>query len=59
MSLDQQHAMAALAGVSPRTLRYYEERGIFAPTGHTSGGERRYGANDVARLQRIIEMVSA
>lgn len=48
--------VAALAGVSPRTLRYYEERGIFAPTGHTSGGERRYGPDDVARLQRIIEL---
>ena len=47
---------AAMAGVSTRTLRYYEERGIFQPTVHTAGGERRYAAEDVAQLQRILEL---
>jgi MerR family transcriptional regulator, repressor of the yfmOP operon len=48
--------VAAQAGVSSRTLRYYEERGIFQPSVHTSGGERRYGPEDVAQLRRILEL---
>lgn len=47
---------AARAGVSPRTLRYYEELGLLAPSGHTAGGERRYQAKDLARLDRILEL---
>ena len=47
---------AALAGVSTRTLRYYEERGIFTPTGHTAGGERRYRPEDADQLKRILEL---
>jgi DNA-binding transcriptional MerR regulator len=48
--------LAAMAGVSCRTLRYYEERGIFTPAGHTAGGERRYEAEDLAQLRRILEL---
>ncbi|MGH7904810.1 MAG: MerR family transcriptional regulator [Candidatus Dormibacteraceae bacterium] len=47
---------ASLAGVSARTLRYYEERGIFTPTGHTAGGERRYREEDAGQLKRILEL---
>lgn len=47
---------AARAGVSPRTLRYYEELGLLSPSGHTAGGERRYQAEDLARLDRILEL---
>lgn len=48
--------VAAQAGVSPRTLRYYEERGIFRPAVHTAGGERRYQPGAVAELRRILEL---
>lgn len=48
--------LAALAGVSRRTLRYYEERGLLLPTGRTPGGERRYGPEDFSQLQRILEL---
>ncbi|MHB8339904.1 MAG: MerR family transcriptional regulator [Mycobacteriales bacterium] len=48
--------VAARVGVSTRTLRYYEELGILAPSGYTSGGERRYQAPDLARLERILEL---
>lgn len=48
--------VAAQAGVSPRTLRYYEERGIFRPAVHTAGGERRYQPEAVAELRRILEL---
>ncbi len=47
---------AALAGVSPRTLRYYEELGLLTPPGRTPGGARRYGEADLARLARIREL---
>ncbi len=44
---------AARAGVSARTLRYYQELGLLSPAGTTSGGARRYSETDVARVQRI------
>lgn len=44
---------AARAGVSCRTVRYYEELGLIEPTGHSAGGARRYTDGDVARLLRI------
>jgi DNA-binding transcriptional MerR regulator len=47
---------ATRAGVSPRTLRYYEELGLLAPSLYTAGGERRYTLDDLAHLQRILEL---
>jgi DNA-binding transcriptional MerR regulator len=47
---------AALAGVSVRTLRYYEELGLLAPSAHSPGGARRYAEEDLARLARIREL---
>ena len=47
--------MAAQAGVSTRTLRYYQELGLLDP-GLSPGGSRRYTARDVARLRRILEL---
>jgi DNA-binding transcriptional MerR regulator len=48
--------VAAAAGVSTRTLRYYQELGLISPSGHTPGGARRYGPADVERLSRILEL---
>jgi DNA-binding transcriptional MerR regulator len=48
--------VAERAGVSPRTLRYYEELGLMAPAEHSAGGARRYAEEDVARLLRIREL---
>jgi DNA-binding transcriptional MerR regulator len=47
---------ATRVGVSARTLRYYEELGLLTPSLYTSGGERRYTADDLAHLQRILEL---
>ncbi|HZQ58523.1 MAG TPA: MerR family transcriptional regulator [Acidimicrobiales bacterium] len=44
---------AELAGMSTRTLRYYQELGLLTPSGTTAGGARRYSDVDVARLHRI------
>ena len=47
---------ATRVGVSARTLRYYEELGLLTPSLYTSGGERRYTPEDLAHLQRILEL---
>jgi len=48
--------VAEQAGVSTRTLRYYQELGLLDPAGVSSGGSRRYSTRDVARLRRILEL---
>lgn len=47
---------AAAAGVTTRTLRYYEQRGLLQPSAYTGGGERRYTEEDIARLRRVREL---
>lgn len=48
--------MAARTGTSERALRYYEEIGLLKPAGHSPGGSRRYGEEEVARVLRIREL---
>lgn len=48
--------VAALTGVTTRTLRYYEEIGLISPCSRLGGGqERRYTELTVARVRRIRE----
>ena len=47
---------ARRAGVTTRTLRYYQEVGLLEPSGATPGGNRLYSADDVERLRRILEL---
>lgn len=49
--------VALQAGVTTRTVRYYQELGLLDP-GHSPGGSRRYTDADAARLGRIIELRS-
>ncbi|WP_195267377.1 MerR family transcriptional regulator [Eubacterium sp. 1001713B170207_170306_E7] len=46
--------LAAMAGVSPRTLRYYDEIGLLKPARINSSGYRIYGGREVDRLQQIL-----
>lgn len=46
--------LSRLAGVSPRTLRYYHQIGILAPARINSSGYRVYGQAEVDRLQQIL-----
>jgi len=46
--------LANLAGVSTRTLRYYDEIGILKPARISSSGYRIYGQKEVNRLQQIL-----
>ena len=47
---------ARRAGVTTRTLRYYQEVGLLQPSGATPGGNRLYTDADVERLRRILEL---
>jgi MerR family transcriptional regulator/heat shock protein HspR len=49
---------AELAGINEQSLRLYERQGLLTPA-RSAGGTRRYSADDLARLQRIRELVAA
>lgn len=46
-------AVARRLGIAPGTLRTWDRRYGVGPTGHTSGHHRRYGPDDVARLEQM------
>jgi len=46
--------LAKLAGVTGRTLRYYDEIGILKPARMTASGYRIYGQEEVDKLQQIL-----
>ncbi|MDF2801375.1 MAG: transcriptional regulator, MerR family [Anaerocolumna sp.] len=46
--------LSRLAGVSTRTLRYYDEINLLSPCRINSSGYRIYGAEEVNRLQQIL-----
>ncbi len=49
-------AVAERLGVSPRTVKYYEELGLVQPEARSPGGFRLYGEEEVERLERILRM---
>ncbi|HYL39954.1 MAG TPA: MerR family transcriptional regulator [Candidatus Binatus sp.] len=40
-------------GLTPRSIRYYEERGLLKPAARSEGAYRLYDADDIARLRFI------
>ncbi|WP_040792428.1 MerR family transcriptional regulator [Nocardia paucivorans] len=50
--------LAERAGVSVRSLRYYEQQGLLTST-RTPGGQREYTESAVDRVIRIQEMFAA
>ncbi|HBH0785723.1 MAG: MerR family transcriptional regulator, partial [Clostridioides difficile] len=46
--------LSKLAGISTRTLRYYDEIGLLKPLKINSSGYRIYGQNEVNKLQQIL-----
>ncbi|MBS1863483.1 MAG: MerR family transcriptional regulator [Actinobacteria bacterium] len=49
--------VAKLAGVTPRTIRYYEEIGLLrAPDARQPGAHRTYAQSDVDRLIELIRL---
>ena len=46
-------AVADEVGLTPRSIRYYEEIGLMKPAARSDGAYRLYDADDVARLRFI------
>ncbi|MCL6547852.1 MAG: MerR family transcriptional regulator [Alicyclobacillus sp.] len=49
-------AVVKRLGITPRTLRYYEEFGLITPSARTSGGHRLYDEETVERVEHILRM---
>ncbi|MCQ4117857.1 MerR family transcriptional regulator [Rhodococcus tibetensis] len=47
-----------LSGFGIQALRLYEQYGLVSPA-RTSGGSRRYSDYDIARLERVAELIAA
>ena len=48
---------AEMVSMEIQNLRVYEQRGLLTPD-RTAGGSRRYSADDVARLERIRDLLA-
>lgn len=48
--------LAELAGLTVRTLRHYDQIGLFSPSRHTETGHRQYTKEDMERLQPILSL---
>ena len=49
--------LARAAGTTPRTVRYYEEIGLLAPSGDRSAGaHREYGDTDLERVRELLRL---
>ena len=46
--------LSDLAGISPRTLHYYDEIGLLKPAAHGDNGYRYYSEEALPRLQQIL-----
>ena len=47
---------AKLAGVTVRTLQYYDRIDLLKPSDSTEGGHRLYQRSDLLRLQQILTL---
>jgi MerR family transcriptional regulator, repressor of the yfmOP operon len=47
------HEVAKLVGLTPRSIRYYEEVGLLEPAARSGGAYRLYDADDIGRLRYI------
>jgi DNA-binding transcriptional MerR regulator len=48
--------VAELAGVTPRTVRYYHSIGLLAEPPRDTAGYRRYGGKEVIELVRVVRL---
>ena len=49
--------LAEAAGTTPRTIRYYEEKGLLERGGEREAGAHRlYGPDDVERLRELLKL---
>jgi len=48
--------LAERAGVTPRTVRYYEEIGLLEPSERSKGSHRLYDESDVERVSELTRL---
>lgn len=48
--------LAKLTGLTLRTLRFYDQIGLFSPSAHSDSGHRLYNQADLSRLQQILSL---
>jgi DNA-binding transcriptional MerR regulator len=48
--------LAKLTGLTVRTLRFYDQIGLFSPSGQTESGHRLYNELDLSRLHQILSL---
>jgi DNA-binding transcriptional MerR regulator len=48
--------VAAMTGVSVRTLHHYDRIGLLRPSGHSEGRHRLYSETELLRLQQILTL---
>ncbi|MBM2825974.1 MAG: MerR family transcriptional regulator [Dehalococcoidia bacterium] len=48
--------VAQRTGLTQRTLRFYEEKGLFRPPARQEGGFRLYSEEDVHRIEHIVQL---
>lgn len=48
--------LAKLTGLTVRTLRFYDQIGLFSPSEQTEAGHRLYNESDLSRLQQILSL---
>ncbi|MFE5317650.1 MerR family transcriptional regulator [Paenibacillus sp. NPDC056579] len=48
--------LAKLTGLTVRTLRFYDQIGLFSPSDQTESGHRLYNESDLSRLQQIVSL---
>jgi len=48
--------MAKMAGVSIRTIRYYDSKGLLTPSDYSLSGHRLYTDEDFSKLKRILAL---
>lgn len=48
--------LAKMTGLTVRTLRFYDQIGLFSPSAQTESGHRLYREDDLPRLQQIVSL---
>ena len=48
--------LAKLTGLTVRTLRFYDQIGLFSSSGQTESGHRLYSESDLSRLHQILSL---
>ncbi|MFD1176494.1 MerR family transcriptional regulator [Paenibacillus puldeungensis] len=48
--------LSKITGLTVRTLRFYNQIGLFSPSGQTESGHRLYDESDLSLLQQILSL---